>query len=186
MKFLAHGKRSNVFLTKYNGKSAVVKIETRNLNVLRREADILKILNKHNLGPKLLGISKDRLILEYIKGTPLLKYIKNNSKSRVKKILKEVLNQCYLLDKLKINKYELTNPYKDIIIAKKPVLIDFERARFSNKPKNVTQFCQFLSSPEISSKLDKKINKDFLIGLLKNYKNDPSEKNFKKIIESIV
>ena len=92
------------------------------------------------------------------------------------------------LDKLKINKKELTNPYKHIIINKKIVMIDFERCYFTDKPKNVSQFCQFLMSKkvkEIFMKNKININKNKLIRILKVYKKSYSEKYFENVLRLI-
>ena len=42
----------------------------------------------------------------------------------------------------------MSHPIKHIIIDKKnkPILIDFDRTRYTIKPANVTQFCDFLIS----------------------------------------
>lgn len=185
MKFLAKGRRSIVYLISYGNKKAVLKQETRNLGVLKNEANFLKLLNKHKIGPKLLSDKNNKLILEYVKGIPLLKYIETSNSKKIKKVIKEIFNQCYSLDQLKINKHELTNPYKDILVAKKPVMIDFERARFTDKPKNVTQFSQFLISKNVISRLNKKVDRNKLIKLLREYKYSQSYSNFKKIVSTL-
>ena len=89
--------------------------------------------------------------------------------------MENVFLQLLKLDELKINKFELTNPYKHIIVNKKdlPVMIDFERARFTEQPKNITQFLQYISSNNIKQILQKKkiiINKDKVKELSKKYK----------------
>ena len=85
-----------------------------------------------------------------------------------------------------MNKLEMHNPHKHIIIEKKkPVMIDFERAYKTEKPKNVTQFCQFLMSKRVQEILKWKISKKELIKLLKQYKKNETEINFNKIIKYI-
>jgi len=75
----------------------------------------------------------------------------------VNKIIKNILEQCRIMDKLKINKKEFHKPIKHIIVYKnKPVMIDFERCYYAEKPKNVTQFCQFISSGVVMELLEKK------------------------------
>ena len=91
----------------------------------------------------------------------------------------------YLFDKLKINKEEMHHPVRHIIIKNHDVkLIDFERANYAKKPKNVTQFCQFIISIQQELR-EKKINIEMekIIKLGKAYKTDISDKNFKKIKE---
>ena len=67
------------------------------------------------------------------------------------------------------------HPVKHIIIGKnrKPVLIDFERCRKTEKPKNVTQFCQFLIGNLVRELLSKKgiaIDKNKITGFARNYR----------------
>ena len=92
------------------------------------------------------------------------------------------------MDLAGINKEEMHRPYKHIIITKKenPVMIDFERCRRSIDPKNVTQFCQFISNSRITEMLkNKKMNIDgmMLRELAKIYKRKRNTENIKKIIE---
>ena len=80
-------------------------------------------------------------------------------------------------------------PLKHVIVNKnKAYLIDFERAHHVVKPKNVTQFCQFLIGGYAASALkDKKIGieKNKLIKLAKIYKSNQNIKNFNNIIKII-
>jgi len=46
------------------------------------------------------------------------KFIKNNNKIVIKKILFDVLKQCRIMDGLNVNKKEMHNPVKHIIIKK--------------------------------------------------------------------
>ena len=89
------------------------------------------------------------------------------------------------MDILGVNKQELTNPYKDILITKgnKAVMIDFERCRESKKPKNVTQFLQYIArnKPLLESR-GFRIDKKKLIRLGKKYKGKPDDKSFKSVI----
>lgn len=179
IKFLAKGKRSLVFTAKYKNKLVAIKVKKKSsqaINRLENEAKFLKMLNKHNIGPKLIKQGKDYIIYEFVKGKPILKY-----KKSLKNIILNVLDQCFILDKLKINKLEMHHPVKHILIDKSPVLIDFERCYYTKNPKNVTQFCQFLMNT------NKKLNKKLLIKTLKKYKFAQNKENFnsiKKILNS--
>jgi len=101
----------------------------------------------------------------------LLKEIKLN-----KEQTKEILRQCFILDKLKLNKMEMHHPLKHIIINKKINLIDFERTYKTEKPKNVTQFLQFL-------KTNYKIR--ISLNLIREYKQFQNETSFNKILSSL-
>jgi predicted Ser/Thr protein kinase len=89
------------------------------------------------------------------------------------------------MDLLGINKKELTNPYKDIIITadNRAVMIDFERCTEAKKPKNVTQFLQYVnkSKPTLEKK-EIMIDKEEIIRLGKDYKENPDKESFDRII----
>ncbi len=179
-KFFAKGKRGFIYTGYLGRKKIVVKEKNPSsfaLGRIKNEAKFLKLLNKYKIGPKLIKSSDKSIVYEFVKGEFILDFIEKNNKDKIMKILKEVLNQCFILDRLKINKLEMHHPVKHIIIDKKPVLIDFERCYYTKSPKNVTQFCQFLFS--ISDLLKEKkiiLNKEKIIYLLKEYKKDYSKR----------
>ncbi len=171
LEFLAKGKRSNVYLGKLNRKKVAVKVSKR----AGIEARWLKILNKKGIGPKLIKAERERIIYNFIEGKRIGDCLKNKN---AKEIIKEVLRQCRILDKLKINKKELTNPYKHILVNKnKVVMIDFERCHEVKKGKNVTQFCEYLMRNKI-------IARKKLTPLLKRYKENQTEFNFERVLKS--
>ncbi|MEK6904120.1 MAG: hypothetical protein AABW87_00840 [Nanoarchaeota archaeon] len=181
MKYLTRGKRGIIYLSKINGRDVAIKVRRPGsfaLNTLEKEARWLRKLNKHNVGPKLISFDGEKLIMEYVKGKNFVDYFYEKND---KKIALDVLKQCYKLDKLKINKYEMHNPVKHIIVRKnKPILIDFERCRFDSKPKNVTQFCQFLV------KLGVRVDINRLIEAMKEYKKSYTKKSFDDICRLIL
>jgi len=167
--FLAKGKRSEVYTGKLNGKKVAVKISKR----AKIESKWLRLLNKHKIGPKLIKTEKNKMIYEFVEGKRIGECLKNKN---IKEIIRKVLEQCRILDKLKIDKKELVNPYKHILVNKKKVvMIDFERCHKVKKGKNVTQFGEYLMRNKLVDR--KKFTK-----LLKDYKKNQIGKNFKKIL----
>ena len=143
----AKGKRGLIFVFQKNRKKYAIKIknpDSKAVEKIRNEAFFLKKLNKYKIGPKFVEESSDYVCYEFIEGTILKEYLKENKD--LNKIFKEILKQCEILDKLNINKEEMHNPLKNIIINKKnkPILIDFERCHFTSRPKNANQFKEFL------------------------------------------
>ena len=119
--------------------------------------------------------------MEYIKGDRILDYLKKANKTQKIAILTKILDQLYIMDKLKINKLELTNPYKHIIVRNnEPIQIDFERCIYTNSPKNVTQFIQFLSSGKVG-----KTDITRLRFIASNYKKNMNKDCIKEIIMCI-
>ena len=175
-------KRGKIFL------EVIIAIKKGEPRHILNEVKWLKELNKYNIGPKLISPGKDYFRYTFVKGIFITKYIEENNKDKIKKVLINVLKQCRILDKLKVNKLEMHNPYKHIIIGNKVVMIDFERCYETLKPKNVSQFCQFLISRNIKKILCKKkikIDKIKLINLVKKYKINYNEKDFKELVNLI-
>ena len=172
------GRRGIVSVDYINGLKVAVKTkrpESQAVNALKNEANWLKILNKHRIGPKLISFKDGKLITEFIDGELFDNLIRKN---KDKNLIKEIFNQCYIMDKLNVNKFEMHNPVKHIIITKenKPIMIDFERCKFTQKPKNVTQFCQYLL------KFNFNVDRNKLEGLMKEYKKDYDRKVFDEIV----
>jgi len=192
VKYLAKGHRGVVYTGNYKSKKIAIKTTNPNSNAFGRiqiESKWLRRLNKNNIGPKFLFADEDYFVYVFVNGDSIIDYIKKSGKAQIKKTLRGILNEVSLLDKLRIDKEEMHHPVKHIIISKnKPVMIDFERARYSQNPKNVTQFCQFLMNSSLNELLKSKgiiINKNRLMALAKVYKRNQSPMNFRKIADLI-
>ncbi len=191
VKKLAQGHRGVIYTAKWKGKKVAVKAEAPKsgaMNRMENEARWLIILNKHALAPKILFSGGDFFVYEFVEGDFILDFVKKNEKLKIKKVLLQVLKQCRALDKLHVTKEEMHHPLKHIILGKKVVMLDFERMHYDQNPKNVTQFCQFLTSGGFGKSLDRKgfrIGREKMISLLKEYRLKPTDGNFKKIASLI-
>jgi putative serine/threonine protein kinase len=173
---LAKGKHGIVYNAIYNKKKCVVKKAIKNgpsMHCILKEGEFLRILNKKSIGPKLFYKDDEKIVMEKVKG----KTIEEIDIKKNKTIALSVLNQCYEMDKMGISKFEMTNPHKHIFIyGKKVKMIDFERCSYTKKPKNVTQFCEYLRRRGCV------ISREALI----DYKKNPDEENFEKIKKRII
>lgn len=170
------GKRGIVSLKKEGDKVIASKSKNPDAKTCRLdiEAGMLKKLNRCGIGPRFISFDGKTLQMEYIGGERILDFFASASKDSILAAINNVLEQCYTLDTLGIDKEEMTNPYKHIIVRDgKPVMIDFERARYTQKPKNVTQFVQFLTSANVCKILSEKgifIDKEQVRSIAKKYK----------------
>ncbi len=167
MDIFAKGKRGKIFLF---GKVAVKYFFDwdRALN----EAEWLLKLNEKGIGPRLLYYSSDFVAYEFVNGVMIKDFFGD-----IVPVLVNVLEQCYVLDKMKVNKLEMHHPLKHVLIGKKIVLIDFERCYYTLKPKNVSQFCNFI--------VRYGYNRDTLVPLVKKYKKSYSKSSFLKIVSFV-
>ena len=189
LKLFAKGHRGVLYRGNYKNTSVIVKIknpESAAMGRIENESKWLQKLNMHNIGPKILFVGNDYFVYRRINGVFIEIYLNKSSKKNIKKIIRAIFDQLFTLDNLKIDKEEMHHPVKHIIISKhKPFLIDFERSNYSQHPKNVTQFCQFVISGKISRILNNKkifVNRNKIIELAKLYKNNQTKKNLNKII----
>jgi len=185
MKFLAHGKRGDVFLTTYRGKKAVIKqvrATSKALSTLEHESFWLQQVNQQQIGPKFYSFNDGLLCMDYIKGVPIGAYLKTHPFSKA--LAKEILDQCRVLDKMHVNKFEMHHPVKHIVIKpgkpsrKTVVMLDFERCRWTEKPKNVTQLTQFLLRHAPYQGKD-------VGGLLRQYKKRQDEKTYTCLLATL-
>ncbi len=195
---LAKGHRGMIYTGRpvSNSRKIAAKFQRKDIDAretVNNESRFLRILNKNKIGPKIISTGEGYFIYRYVPGVFLPEFMEQNTKKDVICVLKEVFDQCYTLDSMRINKEEMHHPYKHIIVSRsgkktaqvtKVTLIDFERARYTEDPHNVTQFCQYLISGNLSRILVKKsivIDKAKMISLAKKYKAEPSKKNFQDI-----
>lgn len=208
IKKFAKGHRGIIYTAKVKNKKIAIKTklpESAAIGNIEREAEWLRLLNKKGIGPKLLFIDKNFFCYGFAEGKLIKDFIPKATKPKIKKVLTEILKQCFILDQMKINKEEMHHPVKHIIIGKKVilidakksktsgiskttnvVLIDFERASKSLKPHNISQFCQYIiNQRNILNKKGFKISKDKIIKLAKLYKEDISKTNLNNIIKQL-
>jgi predicted Ser/Thr protein kinase/methylase of polypeptide subunit release factors len=188
--YLAKGKRGVVFRASLGKKTVAVKTKNPSSEAIGRikhEGDMLKLVNSLGIGPKFVMASDNFVAYEYFDGIRFEEFIKKNKKAKIANVIKEIFRQLYVLDTLKLNKAEMSRPIKHILVgkaiiqkakpeklsqSKKIVLIDFERAHHTEKPQNITQFCNYLISERLYLMLKEKgfnYDKGTIIGYSKRY-----------------
>jgi putative serine/threonine protein kinase len=159
---------------------------------MQREAEMLNMANKVEVGPSLVDSTKDFLLMEFVEGLFLTEWIEKlkgkGIRHRIRRVLTDVLEQCWRLDGIGLDHGELSRAPKHIIIDKRDRahLVDFETASVSRKVSNVTSICQYLfigsqTSRIILRKLGK-IDREILRLALKNYKQNRARENFQIIL----
>ncbi len=187
--FLAKGTRGVTYITSLDGERVVVKEERRDseaVGALKNEYNFLQELNKHGIGPKVKSFEDGKLYMELVQGQPIEAFLEKSDKEKVKKVLKKVFDKLKKMDELGIDKKEMTHPQKHIIVGDEPVMIDFEKCRYTENPQNVTQFAQYMTN--IKDLLEKKgfeINKEEIFKKAQEYKNTYSKKSYKALLEEV-
>ena len=192
IKRLAKGHRGLIFAGRLKEKKVAIKKQREDIPVIGRienEARWLKVLNRKKIGPKFLYSDENYFVYEYVEGEFLPDYLEKASKQDSKKVLIDVFKQCFVLDKIGVNKEEMHHPLKHVLVQKgKAVMIDFERVHVTEKPKNVTQFCQYVTGTRVLGILKSKgfkFSKRQVTSAAKKYKKKIDEKNFDNILKII-
>jgi putative serine/threonine protein kinase len=174
-----------------NGEKVALKIRRVDANraKMQQEAKMLKKANLAYVGPKLLDVSKNFLLMQFIAGDLLPEWLdRRKRKGAVRKVLREVLEQCWRLDLAGLDHGELSHAPKHIIVDKKdtPFMVDFETASLNRKPSNVTSICQFLFiSGLVAKKVVEKtgeIDRVAIVKALRCYKSDRTRENFEAVL----
>lgn len=159
------------------------------------EAEMMKKANSIGVGPKLLAVIKNFLLMQLIEGLHFPEWQKSlqteKERLRVRSVVKQVLEQCYSLDVLGLDHGELSKAPKHIIVDEHdvPYLIDFETSSIKRRVSNVTSVCQYLFlgthiSDEVQEKL-KKVDKKKLVKALQAYKQELSRENFETVLAQV-
>lgn len=160
---------------------------------MQQEAEMLKTANTVRVGPCLLDVSDNFLIMDFVEGMMLPEWLhdleRSGAKLKVKRVLQNVLEQSWRLDELGMDHGELSRAPKHIIVDAdgKPWIVDFESASVNRKVSNVTSMCHYLfisrSIAEIMQSIIGQLDRAKLVQALKNYKQNRTRENFEKILK---
>lgn len=167
LSFLARGKRGLILYGKKGSKKVCIKYKNpfAKVNTIKHEFYILRYMRNMEIAPKPIELEKNFLAMEYIEGKLIKDFIEKVNKSNRDEIILlfwQLIDYMVMLDLIGLNKQEMNHPQKHIIINKrksqkqssnnshiKPYLVDFERARFSKNPKNLSQFISYISGTKL-------------------------------------
>ena len=183
-----------VVLVKRGNKEVALKIrrtDSQRKN-MKNESILLKLVNSVKVGPKLIDVSKNFLVMEYLEGEKFSYWIEmlkgTGSAKQLKSTIKSVLEDCYRLDQIGFDHGELSNISKHVIVGKTKVsLIDFESSSTKRRPSNITSITQafFIGSgiAKQTQKIYKNSSKEKIIHALKEYKQEKTRENFEKLLK---
>ncbi len=175
-----------------DGEKVALKIRRMDADraSMRREAAMLRKANLVDVGPRLLGVSKDFLMMQFVEGELLPKWLEEKvGRVRTKRVLRDVLEECWSLDVAGLDHGELSHAPKHVIVTAEDnaFIVDFESASVNRRPSNVTSICQFLFISEFSRKVAERLgcrDRKTMIDSLRRYKKNVNRENFDDVLES--
>ena len=178
-----------------NVKDQKVALKMRRIDADRldftHEAEMLQKANAIGVGPKFIAVSNNFLLSQLIDGDLLEDWLETpREKGLIRKVLVDILEQCWSLDEAGLDHGELSKAPKHLLVDKidKPFIVDFETASIVRKVINVTSVCQFLfmGNSRAAKMLDEvfgKKNRLLLISGLKKFKKNTNRKNFEDLLD---
>ncbi len=148
---------------------------------LEYEGMIMDYLSPTLIPPLIYSYSRDLIVMEHIDCPSVTDTIKQVN-SDLYKILSRIFASLYLIDVLAVDHGELNRPSSHMYICpdKQVRIIDWESARLSFRPHNLTMFASYFFFRSKLIELGEVITKK-LLRILKLYKNSPA-KGFQELL----
>lgn len=184
-----------------NGNNLALKIRRidSNRKNLNNEAKFMIMANSLNIGPRLIDSKKNLILMELIEGQKILSWLENQvsvhsfkNRKLTRQVLKDIMEQCYLLDNMYLDHGELTRIDNHVLISEnKASILDFESSSVNRKTTNVTSITQSLIfngiiAEKVRDILALSTARYEILEHLKKYKKAQNRENFNKIISSIL
>ena len=162
---------------------------------MKNEFDFYKLANRFKIGPKVYSYNANMLLMELLDGSSIENwFLKAKLDSYViKTVIFDILNQCFILDKINLDHGQLNKLHNHVIISPgslRCTIIDFESASTSRKVSNLTSAFQGLLfkgtiSKQINKFIDYENKKNEFLEQLKGYKKNISKENFDAVMSLI-
>mgnify|MGYP000008675095 CR=1 FL=1 len=159
---------------------------------MKHEAKLLSLANQLGVGPRLLGYTKDFLAMELVEGELLVEWLSEVSEpSEARSVLVSLLTQCFKLDAAGLDHGELSRAGRHVIVSPSgPVIVDFESASLTRRPRNLTAITQYLvvrsgAWPKLAKLLGVEAGRVEVIEALRQYKQSPDEAEFRKVLGAL-
>lgn len=194
LEVLGKGHVSVVVKAIYHGREIALKIRRTDADraTMEREGEFLRLANSVGVGPKFIKSSKNFLLMNLVKGINIYRFVESeNSREKMLKVVRNVLEQCYRLDIIGLDHGELSDMRQHVIVGNKVkvkvTIIDFESASVNRRVSNVTAATQYLFIGGAVAKKVRKLLKihsiEPIISSLRNYKKDVGKENLEGLKE---
>ena len=148
---------------------------------MNHEASMLRLANSVQVGPRYLGSTHDVLAMELINGHNLPTWLSSlkgrGRRANVRHVVKELLDQCFRLDRSGLDHGELSRAHKNILVPADsgPYILDFESASTQRRSSNLTCLAQYFFLGGVFSRKIQRVlgpaNRKELLDEMKNYKS---------------
>lgn len=160
---------------------------------MEREANMLAMANNVGIGPNLISYSSNLLAMELIDGMHMVELIRelesrnnNYHPIRIRSILNDILEQCFILDSIGLDHGELGNMNRHVMISDRTYIIDFESSSTTRRVANVTSAVNYIlfgiGSRVLAGMLNLYTRRDEVISALSRYRLDMNRERFNELL----
>lgn len=155
------------------------------------EAEMLKKANTAGVGPKFRAVTKNFLVSQLIDGGLLADWLeKHKEKAEFRRVLGDILEQCWRLDTVGVDHGELSKAPRHLLMTDQgqPFIVDFETASTQRNASNVTAVCQYLFAgnsvvPRLVWEVLGEKDRNQIIDALRVYKKERSRSRFDALLQ---
>jgi putative serine/threonine protein kinase len=132
------------------GEEVAVKLRRSDADraSMAAEGEYLRVANEVSVGPRLLGVSKNVLVMELVEGSYLVDWVGGlgpEDAGLLKGLIMNLMEQARKLDEVGLDHGELSSGRRHIIVSGGIArIVDFESASVSRRCSNVTSMAQYL------------------------------------------
>lgn len=160
---------------------------------MEHEAETLVKVNSVGVGPRFVAATERFLLMQLIPGGPIDAWLTVRSgKEAVRRVLEDILEQCWRLDTIGSDHGELRRASKHILMdgADMPVIVDFETVSQKRNASNVTSVCQFLfqgnsETREVIETILGRRGEGFM-DALRRYRHSMDRRNFDDLLKRCI
>ena len=174
-----------------DGKEVAVKLRRVDADraSMEAEGEFLRVANRASVGPQLLGVSREVLVMELAEGSYLVDWVgglEPGDVGRLRVVLLDLMEQARRLDVAGLDHGELSSARRHVIVSEGVArIVDFESASVSRRCSNVTSMAQYLffnrgMAGGVGGDMPLP-DRDGLVAALSAYRRRPGEASFRRV-----
>jgi len=147
---LGKGHVGVVLAARIGGRSVALKVRRADADreTLEREAEYLRLANGVFVGPQLVSVSQNFLLMELIEGEYLADWVEglvSGDAESLRRVIGDLLVRAHRLDLAGLDHGELSSAHRHVMVAGGvPRIIDFESASTVRRCSNVTSIAHYM------------------------------------------
>ena len=178
-----------VILVQYQGRMAALKVRRTDAPQasFEKEAQMMAIANRAQVGPQLLAHTDNFLVMDYAAGLPIGVWLTKTAKrEQAISIVFDLMHQAFRLDQIGLDHGNLRCVTEHVVVDSSPIILDFSSASNQRRAANVTTLVQGLlwgtAIAQYLQNLDILVDREQCIQQLRAYKKAPNLNSFKNVL----